>query len=186
MTQSYSEDQALRLATHRHYKGGLYRWIANVADTETNESRTWYEHIWPHAISLHDRPAAMFYGLLPDGRRRFEPLAEGPTLMSPEAAQVLAAAVDEVKRCAADINPGIAKLISAASLVSLHHKICMDRVFSLEKQQRHVCTECHGAGKIKRMVRDQDPTGAEVIEFMAWTTCPACLGVGVLKGTGLH
>lgn len=171
-----TEEQALKLATHRHYKGGLYRWIADVKDTETMEIRVWYEHIWPLPVGLWDRPASLFYDTVPDGRRRFAVLAQGPTAASPEAAQALASAVEAIRTCGLDLHPEVTRLISAAGLVSLHHKLCLDRNVQLEAQMKLLCPECKGAGRVQ--VRDA--------VTLVWTTCPACMGRGILKGTGIH
>lgn len=69
-----TEDDARKLATHRHYKGGLYRVIGSARHSETLETMTLYEHLWPHEQGLWVRPKAMFEGRLDDGRIRFEPL----------------------------------------------------------------------------------------------------------------
>lgn len=68
------EQQALGLATHRHYKGGLYRFLSAARHSETGENMVVYEHLWPHARGLWVRPAELFYGVLADGRARFQPL----------------------------------------------------------------------------------------------------------------
>lgn len=70
-----TEDEALKLATHRHYKGGLYRYVGEARHSETEEPMVVYEHLWPHAPGLWVRPAELFHGRLPDGRPRFAPLA---------------------------------------------------------------------------------------------------------------
>ena len=70
-----TEAEAIKRATHRHYKGGLYRVIGAAKHSETLEPMTVYEHLWPHAQGLWVRPAAMFYGKLADGALRFAPLA---------------------------------------------------------------------------------------------------------------
>jgi hypothetical protein len=183
-----TETEALKLATHRHYKGGLYRWIADVKDTETGDTRVWYEHIWPHPVGLWDRPAVLFYGTLPDGRRRFEVLAQGPTAASPEAAQAMAAAVEAVRTAGLDLHPEVTRLISACGLVSLHHKLCLDRNIQLEAQAKLMCPECKGAGKVKVRVvdSDRDQGGVETTEYLAWRSCPACNGAGILKGSGIR
>lgn len=67
-----TEDEALKAATHRHYKGGLYRWIGEAKHSETMEPMVVYEHLWPHERGLWVRPAAMFHGTLDDGRARFQ------------------------------------------------------------------------------------------------------------------
>ena len=69
-----TEEEARRIATHQHYKGGLYRVIGTATHSETLEQMTVYEQLWPKARSLWVRPAAMFDETLPDGRRRFRAL----------------------------------------------------------------------------------------------------------------
>ncbi len=69
-----SEAEALQLATHRHYKGGLYRRIFESKHSESGEILTVYVHIWPHDTSPWARPAEMFHGRLEDERVRFAPL----------------------------------------------------------------------------------------------------------------
>ena len=69
-----TEEQALELATHRHYKGGLYRVLGTARHSETLEPMTVYEHLWPHEPGLWVRPLDMFHGNLEDGRLRFTPL----------------------------------------------------------------------------------------------------------------
>lgn len=70
-----TESDALALATHRHYKGGLYRVVGVARHSETEEKLTVYEHLWPHERGLWVRPAEMFDGNLADGTRRFTPLS---------------------------------------------------------------------------------------------------------------
>ena len=69
-----TEHEAEKLATHRHYKGGLYRLIGTARHSETEEALIVYEHLWPHARGLWVRPKDMFEGTLEDGRKRFAPL----------------------------------------------------------------------------------------------------------------
>ena len=71
-----SEAEALKLATHRHYKGGLYRRIFEAKHSEIDEIMTVYVHIWPQDTSPWVRPAEMFHGRLEDERVRFAPLAD--------------------------------------------------------------------------------------------------------------
>ncbi|CAB3735450.1 hypothetical protein LMG26689_05396 [Achromobacter animicus] len=71
---SMTESEALALATHRHYKGGLYRYIGTARHSETEESMVVYEHLWPHARGLWVRPADLFFGQLADGSARFAAL----------------------------------------------------------------------------------------------------------------
>lgn len=69
-----TETEALALATHRHFKGGLYRYLGEALHSETREPMVVYEHLWPHARGLWVRPASVFHGDRPEGGRRFEPL----------------------------------------------------------------------------------------------------------------
>ena len=71
-----TEEEALKLATHRHYKGGLYRFLGRAIHTETKEELAIYRHVWPHEPALYARPLSLFEGKLPDGRWRFRPLHE--------------------------------------------------------------------------------------------------------------
>ncbi len=69
-----TETEALALATHRHYKGGLYRVIDVARHSETEEAMIVYEHLWPHDHGLWVRPAALFNGTLENGSPRFQAL----------------------------------------------------------------------------------------------------------------
>lgn len=69
-----TESEALALASHRHYKGGLYRYVGAARHSETEESMVVYEHLWPHARGLWVRPADLFFGKLADGSPRFAAL----------------------------------------------------------------------------------------------------------------
>ena len=71
-----TEQEALKIATHKHYKGGLYKVIGTAKHTETNEQVVVYEHVYPHESAIWVRPAEMFYETLPDGTKRFTPIAE--------------------------------------------------------------------------------------------------------------
>lgn len=71
-----TESDARRIATHRHYKGGLYRKIGIARHSETLEDVVLYEHLWPHPRGLWVRPEPLFNGLLEDGRPRFELLSQ--------------------------------------------------------------------------------------------------------------
>jgi hypothetical protein len=72
--ETMTEAEALTLATHRHYKGGLYRVVGLAKHSETLEPMVVYEHLWPHEQGLWVRPADMFHGTLEDGTTRFKPL----------------------------------------------------------------------------------------------------------------
>jgi len=76
MVRSFkSEEEALDSATHRHYKGGLYRLIGFGTHTETKEPMVLYEHLWPHERAMWVRPRAIWDSLVEStGEVRFEPL----------------------------------------------------------------------------------------------------------------
>ena len=69
-----TEPEALKLATHRHYKGGLYRVVGVAKHSETLEPMIVYEHLWPNPPGLWVRPKEMFEGHIENGRLRFTPL----------------------------------------------------------------------------------------------------------------
>lgn len=69
-----TEQEAEKWATHRHYKGGLYRVVGTALHTETQETLVVYEHVWPHEQRLFVRPIEMFNEALPDGTPRFRAL----------------------------------------------------------------------------------------------------------------
>lgn len=75
MELSVTEEEALKVATHRHYKGGLYRVLGEATHSETGDILVVYEHLWPHEQSLWVRPAAMYHERLSDGRLRFAPVS---------------------------------------------------------------------------------------------------------------
>lgn len=62
----------------RHYKGGLYRFIAEATHTETGEQVVVYEHLWPNPHGVYVRPAEMFFGNADNGAKRFIELIEKP------------------------------------------------------------------------------------------------------------
>lgn len=66
--------QALSLATHQHYKGGLYRVIEIAPHTETGEEMVIYAHLYPHKPSVFPRPASVFFSSTADGEPRFKRL----------------------------------------------------------------------------------------------------------------
>lgn len=72
--RALTEDEALEYATHRHYKGGLYRKLSEGKHSETGEEVVVYEHLYPHERGIWVRPTEMFNGHLEDGTRRFTPL----------------------------------------------------------------------------------------------------------------
>ena len=69
-----TEAEARKIATHEHYKGGLYRVVGAATHSETLEPMTVYEQLWPKERSLWVRPEAMFNELLENGTPRFRPL----------------------------------------------------------------------------------------------------------------
>ena len=70
--EDLSETEALKIATHRHYKGGLYQFIDLCNHSETGEQMVLYKHLWPHEQQYWVRPYKMFYENLADGRARFD------------------------------------------------------------------------------------------------------------------
>lgn len=69
-----TETEARKIATHEHYKGGLYRIVGTATHSETLEPMTVYEQLWPKERSLWVRPATMFVEVLENGIPRFKPL----------------------------------------------------------------------------------------------------------------
>lgn len=69
---SMTLEQAQALATHLHYKGGLYYRLFDLLHTETQEPMVAYLHLWPHTPSAYGRPKVMFEGKNDDGQARFE------------------------------------------------------------------------------------------------------------------
>lgn len=72
----YSEESALALGTHRHYKGGVYRVLGQIrnADDADAPTRTLYQHIWPHARQMWHRNTEEFNSTLITGELRFKPI----------------------------------------------------------------------------------------------------------------
>jgi len=73
-----TKDEALRIATHRHYKGGLYRELGKIrnADDGNVASRVLYLHLFPHENSAWHRDAEEFHGFLDTGTQRFAPIED--------------------------------------------------------------------------------------------------------------
>lgn len=69
-----TEEDALTIATHRHYKGGLYRVYYEATHSETQETVVVYAHLWPHEYKIWVRPKRIWDEPTADGRVRFEPL----------------------------------------------------------------------------------------------------------------
>ena len=57
--------------THRHYKGGLYRYVGLARNSETGEILVIYQDV---DGLLWARPRGMFSEIMPNGQRRFAPL----------------------------------------------------------------------------------------------------------------
>lgn len=70
----WSKEEALEVATHQHYKGGLYRTRGTSIDADTHEETIEYEHLWPHAYGKYNRKKASWDEPLPDGGVRYQPL----------------------------------------------------------------------------------------------------------------
>ncbi|MFI2856911.1 DUF1653 domain-containing protein [Paenibacillus sp. JSM ZJ436] len=63
----------------KHYKGGIYTVVPLAYHTETQEGMVIYEDGTGYRWA---RPAAMFFGYLEDGTRRFEPYKEAKSYFS--------------------------------------------------------------------------------------------------------
>lgn len=74
-SEHMTEADARGIATHEHYKGGLYRVLGEARHSETEEWLVVYEQLWPKARGFWVRPREMFHGTLEDGTVRFRPLA---------------------------------------------------------------------------------------------------------------
>lgn len=69
-------------ATHQHFKGGLYRVIGILYDSETGEQARnangdvlmVYEHLYPHERRFWSRSFTDFYGFHESGKLRFREL----------------------------------------------------------------------------------------------------------------
>jgi hypothetical protein len=68
-------------ATHQHWKGGLYRYLGPLFNSETGvravdaqgRPMAVYEHVYPHARQIWQRAEEEFFGLK-DGAPRFRKL----------------------------------------------------------------------------------------------------------------
>lgn len=67
-------DTADAIATHRHYKGGLYYRLFEALHTEDEEDLTIYLHVWPNPPGAYARPVEMFNGKNDNGAERFTAL----------------------------------------------------------------------------------------------------------------
>ena len=81
-------EQAYQLATHRHYKGGLYREIGPIrnADDADGPGRTLYFHLAPHFPQPWHRDTAEYHGLLENGQQRFAKIEDDVPLFNAEPA----------------------------------------------------------------------------------------------------
>lgn len=71
-----NEESAYQLATHRHYKGGLYRRMGEIRNADDGNSRTLYMHLYPHEVGLWHRDTEEFDAFLNTGERRFAPIED--------------------------------------------------------------------------------------------------------------
>lgn len=60
------------MVTHQHYKGGLYRMLAQLESS--SGEMILYAHLYPHAPCLWCRPKAIWDSKNEDGSVRFKPL----------------------------------------------------------------------------------------------------------------
>ncbi len=51
-----------RANVFRHYKGGMYSIIGTLMDTEDDEIKIEYEHLWPHVYRRFTRTIPIFFG----------------------------------------------------------------------------------------------------------------------------
>lgn len=65
------EATALKLATHRHYKGGLYYRLFTARHSEREDDLVVYLHLFPHEPGAWARPLVMFEGENEAGQTRF-------------------------------------------------------------------------------------------------------------------
>lgn len=76
--QPLTKEEAMKLATHKHYKGGLYRVLGPIRNADDGEAadRTLYMHLFPHENSLWHRDTEEFNGFLNTGEQRFAPIED--------------------------------------------------------------------------------------------------------------
>lgn len=81
--QPFTKEEATKLATHKHYKGGLYRELGTIRDADNGQAadRTLYLHLFPHDISTWHRNAEEFHGFLDNGDQRFAPIEDSLPLI---------------------------------------------------------------------------------------------------------
>lgn len=72
----FTAEEAEALATHRHYKGGLYRRLGAIRNADDGLHRTLYLHLFPHDVSLWHRDTEEFDGFLETGAQRFAPIED--------------------------------------------------------------------------------------------------------------
>lgn len=71
-----NEQEAFELATHKHYKGGLYRRLGKIRNADDGDYRTLYLHLHPHELSAWHRDTEEFDGMLNTGQQRFAPIED--------------------------------------------------------------------------------------------------------------
>lgn len=77
-----SEKDAMILASHKHYKGGLYREVSSIRDADTgNATRTLYVHLWPHEVGPWHRDTEEFHGFLENSTQRFARVEDSVPLL---------------------------------------------------------------------------------------------------------
>lgn len=84
-----SEALARELATHQHYKGGLYRVLGEGMHTETKEVMVIYEHLYPHERTIWLRPKEIFFSPVEEtGAVRFVELKSAEPITYEEIADL--------------------------------------------------------------------------------------------------
>lgn len=71
-----TEQEGFELATHKHYKGGLYRELGKIRNADDGSDRALYLHLHPHELSAWHRDTNEFNGFLEDSRQRFAPIED--------------------------------------------------------------------------------------------------------------
>lgn len=88
-----TEEQAFQLASHKHYKGGLYRAVGPIRDADDMDGpgRTLYFHLFPHQPQPWHRNTEEFHGLLDNGQQRFAKIEDDVPLFyaEPDGSTVL-------------------------------------------------------------------------------------------------
>ncbi|MDR3392176.1 MAG: hypothetical protein P4L77_10640 [Sulfuriferula sp.] len=85
-----TEEQAFQLASHKHYKGGLYRAVGPIrdADDAAGPGRMLYFHLFPHHPQPWHRNTVEYNGLLENGQQRFAVIEDDVPLLINEPTDI--------------------------------------------------------------------------------------------------